>query len=240
MTTLMVKTKSIIFSIAAVIISIGGWNDTEAVLVNTYQKIKANFTHENEYRLISQLTVGHSFDYVKQTAGLPQAVKASSLDDGVQFNYFNYGKFLLSIAVKDNRVAAYSIQALQDDFMAQIPYTEHNLYSSPLDMIIRQADENFFESGSVNFYLDAIELGRDALFHQLMVGMYNYTNKNELQSSSIANLDDAYLFEDKQKINSNLEQIRSSQVNTFSVSELSRDVVLEMMLTKFEYTSYFS
>ena len=240
MTKWMVKAKSAAISIAAIIISIGGWNDTETVLVNTYQKVKANFTHENEYRLISQLTVGHSFDYVSQTAGLPQAVKASNIDAGVQFKYFNYDKFLLSIAVKENRVAAYAIQALQDDFLVPIPYTDHKLYSSSLERIIEQPDDQYFESGSVNFYLDTIELGRDALFHQLMVGMYSYTKSNELKSNTIAQLDEAYLFDDKQKITSSLDAIRSSEVNTFTVSELPNQLVLEMMLTKFEFMSYFS
>ena len=240
MTNWVAKAKSVVISIAAIVISIGGWNDTETVLVNTYQKIKTNFTHENEYQLIEKLTVGHSFDYVRQTTGFPQAVKASTIDRGVKFNYFYFDKFLLSIAVKENRVAAYAIQALQNDFMAPIPYTEYTLYESSLAEIIKQPDKNYIESGSVNFYLDAIELGRDALFHQLMVGMYSYTTSNALQTNTISKLDDAYLFDNTQEINSNLGLIRSSEVNTFSISELPDDIVLEMMLTKFEFMSYFS
>ncbi|PMH38115.1 hypothetical protein BCU70_02200 [Vibrio sp. 10N.286.49.C2] len=239
-TGILKKFKAMIISIAAVIISIGSWNDTETVLVNTYQKIKATWTNENEYLLISKITVGHSFDYVKLQSGLPQAVKSSSIDSQVQFNYFNYGKFMLSVAVKESRVAAYSIQALNTDFSPSIPYVGYKLFDESLKDIISSPDDSHFESGSSNYYIDVMELGRDAMFHQLMVGMYNYNTAQSISNETIQLLDQAYVLGDDASFNQYKNKLRENQINTFTVSELPRDVMLEMMLTKFEFNTYFS
>ncbi|WP_413113731.1 ETEC_3214 domain-containing protein [Thaumasiovibrio sp. DFM-14] len=234
-----IKAKSAIFYVAAMIVSIGNWNDTEAVLINAYQRVVANWTNTNEYALINRISVGHSYEYVLSSIGLPQAVKTSRIDPDLHFGYFNFDKFLLSISHKNNRITGYAIQALNTEFKADIPYIEGALFTQSNNEMIEYPDDYFFESGNVEYYLDAVEMGRNALFQQVLVGQYNYIPEHQLSPEKIVSLDRGYVLNQKENTQSLKNDLRQQLANTFIVFENDVDEALDMMLTRYEYAMYF-
>ncbi len=233
------KAKSAIFYLAALIVSIGNWNDTETVLLNAYHRIVANWTNANEYALVNAISVGHSYEYVISSIGLPQAVKTSRIDPELHFSYFNFDKFLLSISHKNSRVTGYAVQALNQSFQADIPYIEGSLFKQINHELINFPDDHFFESGNIEYYLDAIEMGRDALFQKVFVGQYNYISEHQLSPEQITALDRSYVLEEQESVRTLQEQLRKQPANTFIISEKSIDEALDMMLTRYEYATYF-
>ncbi|WP_234494188.1 ETEC_3214 domain-containing protein [Vibrio maritimus] len=234
------KAKSVAFSVAAIIVSIGTWSDTEAVIISNYQRVEATFTNTNEYNLIDKINVGHSFEYLSSLTGVSQAVKSSKIDEEVRFYYYNFRKFLLSVAVKQGRVASYSIQALVPDFNVNIPFSNAQLDQQSLSRVISVPDESYFESGNSNFYLDSISLGRDAMYNTLMVGSFQYITFDSDMDKKISKLDDAFVLGDEKREQELKSAIRSRSANTFVIGELTEPLLIEMLLSKFEYSAYFS
>lgn len=234
------KARSIAVSVAAVILSVGAWSDTEAVIISAYQRIEANFTNENEYNLINQVNVGHSFQYLSSLIGVSQAVKSSKLDKAVQFHYFHDEKFLLSVAVKQGRVASYAVQSLIRDFNVSIPFNTNELNFQPISSVISLPDNSHFESGNANFYLDAIALGRDAMYNTLMVGSYQYAPLNTKLAKQISTLDEEFVLGNDEAAESLKTSIRNQPADTFIIGELPEEILIEMLLSKYEFNSYFS
>ncbi|MGF1699164.1 hypothetical protein L4D09_02435 [Photobacterium makurazakiensis] len=230
---------SVALAVAAIMLSLGQWNDTKDAVEMIYESIITNWTNEIEYEQLSKIKIGQTQDYIDDLMGVAQASKSSKLDNGVVFYYYGEDKYLLTIAIKSERVAGYSITALKNDFTINIPYTDTVLLDMPLSAQKTELENYYTDNGNLDYYAQSYSLGRNAMFYNLVIGAVDYglVSTDSLQNIQAIN----------HKLNtgddldfSELQTMRTAVPNLYAISELPSDVMVEAMLTRFEFNAFFN
>lgn len=236
--TVWIKMQSIAVTVVAIMLSLGQWNDTKDAIETVYESVVTNFTHQVEYEQLSQLKVGQTYEYVQSFMGVPVASKPSRLQPVIHYYYYGTDKYLLSVIVEGERVSGYSITALTDDFAMAIPYTDMVLTESPLSEYSPEYENYLTDFGNINYYAEVNTLGRSALFYNLLLATVDYGEmlpgvKEKIQSLNYQlNLGEDVMEND-------MEIIRQSQPNMFALSETSPEIMIESMLTRYEFVAFF-
>ncbi|OLQ72812.1 hypothetical protein BIT28_06385 [Photobacterium proteolyticum] len=233
------KVQSTALTVVAIMLSIGQWNDTKEVVITSYEGIKAIWTNEVEYARLSKISIGHTLEYAESELGVAQAIKQSKLNQDVTFRYYKDNKYLLSLAVKNERIVGLSLVSLIKDFQASLPYHNGEINDLSLVQLFEQSGPYFTDSGNIDYYLESQELGRNAMFYSLLIGIVDYGDIPQLTISSLKSLNNA-LNQGKESLESELSAVRMQRPNAYAVTELSPAVMAESYLTRFEYNAYFA
>lgn len=226
-------------AVAAIMLSLGQWNDTKDVVGMLYESVITNWTNEVEYEQISQIKVGQTHDYIQTLIGVAQASKSSKIDSGVTFYYYSNPKYLMTLVVKDNRLSGYSVAALNDSFHAEIPFSELMLNESRILDQITELENYYTDNGNLDYYVESHSLGRNAMFYTLTFGMVNYGSLGISALDVISQINHK-LNQGEEPTVSELAKIRTQKPNVFAISEIGADVMVEGLLTRFEFNAYFN
>ncbi|MEZ9199891.1 ETEC_3214 domain-containing protein [Shewanella sp. 10N.286.54.B9] len=228
------KLQSIALTVVAVMLSLGQWNDTKDAVSSAYEAFVANWTNDIEYKHISTLHVGQTQAYVTSIFGKPHVSKKSKLDSEIVYFYYGNKKYQLTLAIKDKRLSGYAIVGLNTDFQVSVPYTAQTLLSTPLEQYFSQTDSYFSDANNIEYYAESHDLGKKAMFYNLILGAVNYGNFSASDRSSVKKLN-ADLDRGVADVTAALSTSRKLTPNYFAVTELAPNVMIEGLLTHFEY-----
>ncbi|MCL1140745.1 ETEC_3214 domain-containing protein [Shewanella pneumatophori] len=228
------KLQSIALTAVAVMLWFGQWNDTKEAVNSAYESFVAHWTNDIEYKQISHLHVGQTKAYVTSLFGTPHVSKRSSVDTDVYYFYYGHPKYQLTLAIKDERLSGYAIVGLQPDFQAAIPYLNRTLLSDNLASYFLGVDSYFSDANNLEYYAEAHDLGKSVMFYSLILGAVNYGSLGSQDVAVIAQLN-AQLDRGVDDIGGALAASRKLEPNYFAVTELAPQVMIEALLTHFEY-----
>jgi hypothetical protein len=233
------KLRSLAVTLMLVMISLGQWNDTKDVVLSAYEEVISRWTNSLEYSDISKIRIGFSSDYIKKLLGEPQVVKVSNISEDIVFSYYSSSKYLLTTAMKNNRLSGFSILSLKSDFLAPIVYLNKSLNTNSLNTYLPTQDKFVTDFGNSEYFIETYELNHSLMFYDFSLGLVNTgTLSNDLKNE-IRDINDQ--LNKGEDVPFNKLTISEKIVpNYYSVSELPSDVMFESMLSRFEMAALFN
>ena len=243
------KVQNTILMIAALMISAGQWSDTKEIFTSSYEAIVENFTHRLQYEMLEKIHIGNSVNYVKSIVGEPNVIKRSKIDSNVQFQYYNEGKFNLTLISSDSRLVGYSVFIQKNDFVPKIPFSE-NLGSLSISNAHKSQGVYSYDIGNLIYYIESQDLGKQQMFLTLMRGYVEYgatpsakdnnTDYVKTLVSLIEKLDQKATFSDNEEEQSMvLNDVRKAiYPNYYAITELEPAILAEALLTRYEYKMF--
>lgn len=228
------KLQSVALTVVAIMLSLGQWNDTKDAVSSAYESFVANWTNDIEYKHLSTLHVGQTEAYITSIFGNPHVSKISKSDSEIVYFYYGNKKYQLTLAIKDKRLSGYAVVGLNPDFQVSVPYTTQTLLSTPLEHYFSQTDRYFSDANNIEYYAESHDLGKKAMFYNLILGAVNYGNFSTSDRSSVKQLN-ADLDRGIEDVSTVLATSRKLTPNYFAVTELAPKVMVEGLLTHFEY-----
>ncbi|NQZ88170.1 MAG: hypothetical protein HRU38_02865 [Saccharospirillaceae bacterium] len=240
------KVQNTIWMIAALMISAGQWSDTKDIITSSYEAVIENFTHSLQYEILDNIHIGNSIDYVKSIVGEPSVIKRSKINPSVLFQYYNEGKFNLTLISSDSRIVGYSVFTQKNDFTPKVPFSE-NLGSLNINNAHKNQGVYSYDIGNLIYYIESQDLGKEQMFLTLMRGYVEYgatpSDKNIKPDykksivSFIEKLDEKVTFSDnEEEISIVLNDVRNAiYPNYYAITELEPVIIAEALLTRYEY-----
>ena len=240
-TSFLKKSQSIVFTIAAVMISLGQWADTKDIITSSYEGFITHFTDRVELEKLSEVRVGANLSYLETIFGDARLIKVKQPDTDLQYRYYHDKKFLLALAVKQQRVIGYQIVSLQQDFIPPIAFSDFTLGKIPLAQ--QQSFNGSFSTDTANlrYYLEPQTLGREGLFLERHVGYVEYGAGTDNSQSKLTQLNELLLGDYKDETLLKLSSdLRNTLIpNVYSLGEISLEQAADMLLTRYEFKAYF-
>ena len=237
--TLLGKLRNSSVTFMLLIISLGQWNDSKDVILSVYEEVVSRWTNTLEYEKLSQLRIGYSSEYVQSLLGLPQVIKHSRLSENTIFSYYGSSKYILTTAITNNRLSGFSVVALKNDFYGPIVYLNKKLNENNLDSYIPSQDMFNTDFGNVEYFIENYELSRNLMFYNLSLGVINYGQLGNDVTIKIKEIN--------RQLNTGIDlplnklTIQSEVLpNYYSVSELSTNIMMESVLSRYEMTALFN
>ena len=94
------RSQSVVFTIAAIMISLGQWADTKDIVTSAYEGFITHFTDEVELDKLSEVRVGANLTYLETVFGDARLIKVKQPQTDLQYRYYHDAKFLLALAVR--------------------------------------------------------------------------------------------------------------------------------------------
>lgn len=235
------KSQTAVFTIAAVMISLGQWADTKEILISAYESFVTHFTDKVELQKLSEVKVGANLTYLETIFGDAKLIKVKPQNTGLQYRYYHEPKFLLTLAVVQQRIVGYQIISLQEHFTPHIAFSDQHLGVQPISA--HQSFHGSFNTDTSNlrYYLESLTLGREGLFLERQLGFVEYGAATEQYQTELQQLNDLLLQDyDDEKMIQISSAVRSKLVpNVYSVGEITLEQSADMLLTRYEYKAYF-
>lgn len=243
------KIQNTIMMIAALMISAGQFSDTKEIVKSSYESIIEHFTHSLQYELLEKIHIGNSIDYVKSLVGEPNVIKRSKINADVRFQYYNEGKFNLTLISSDGRLVGYSVFVQEDGFSPTIPFSE-DIGSQSIANAHKTQGVYSFDVGNLEYYIESQDLGKQQMFLTLMRGYVEYgasptkirngVDYKKTVTSLIEELDQQATFsENDDALSSVLSNLRKAiYPNFYAVTELEPAIIAEALLTRYEYQMF--
>ena len=232
--------RGVFFAVAATIIALGQFSEAVTLIEGGLVELQSRFTHSVEYGLLNQIHVGNTEGHIEKLLGQPQVSKAIS--DNTEARYYHSDKFLLTIFVADERVTAYFVVPLQDDFNPMVTSNddqEFELQQSvfaayPANPRVYAVDH----SNTISYYLEVLDSGKAGLFFQTYLGMVSLTQAPTDQQ--LISLYEAVVHGDPDSELSLQTALRdTSAPNLYGRGTLGLAQIQKGMLTGAEFSNYF-
>ena len=224
------------------LMALGQWGDTKDVIVEAWRLTLSNFTHQYEYQALDRINVGSNLRYIKTLIGEPQLTKASKYSDEISFAYYLKEKYILTLIVKENRVSAYTITSLVDDFVPHSlltkTVTEDNITIANNYGTIEDFALDF---NNIEYLLVREELGKEKLFVNNYFGAVSYTNDVQLPGEELREIYNTLSMDEvSSEALAKVKQLTTKAMNNFyGAGENDLSIIADSVLTNFEYSLYY-
>lgn len=233
------KLRNFAVTLMLLMISLGQWNDTKDVVLSTYEEIISRWTNTLDYSKLSKLRIGFSSAYIDKLLGDPQVVKISNSSENLTFSYYSTPKYLLTTAIKNNRLYGFSILSLKNDFYAPIVYLNKSLNKEPLASYLHTQNKFITDFGNSEYFIETYELNHDLMFYDFSLGVVNTGSLSNGLRNEIRDINDQLNRGEDIPINK-LSFPEKILPNYYSVSELPSDEMIESLLSRFEMAALFN
>ncbi|EGM76721.1 hypothetical protein Rhein_3188 [Rheinheimera sp. A13L] len=233
--------RSAAFTLAAIILTVGQWADFRDVVTSAYEGFVTHFTDQVELKQLSHVRVGANLPYLESIFGPAKLIKVNQTHSKSQYRYYNNDKFLLTLAVENQRVTAYQIVSLLDGFQPVISFSKASLNLTPLHTM--QKFDGVFTTDTVNlrYYLEQATLGREGMFFALQLGFVEYGSATQAYPQLDQINEKMMQGSDDEQLLGTIESLRKMLIpNVYSVGELSLEQAADMLLTRYEFHAYFA
>lgn len=222
-------------------ISLGQWTDTKDIIVSGYESFITYFTDNVELEKLSEVKVGANLNYLEKIFGEARLIKIKEGNTDLQFRYYHGGKFLLTLAVIQQRVIGYQVISLRQGFMPPIAFSKLHLGEKTLAQHQQFTGSFNTDTSNLRYYLEPVTLGREGLFFERHLGFVEYGSTLENYQQPLDKLNALLLqsYEDSTllQLSNNLRDVLVP--NVFSIGEISLEQASDMLLTRYEFQAYF-
>ena len=224
------------------LMALGQWGDTKDVIVEAWRLTLSNFTHQYEYESLDRINIGSNFSYIKTLIGEPQLTKDSKYSNAISFAYYLNEKYILTLIIKENRVSAYTITSLVDDFVP------HSLLSKTAAGDKTTIADNYgtfqdftLDFNNVEHLLVMEELGKEKLFVNNYFGAISYSEDTRLPRAEIREIYNTLSMNETSTVaREEVKQLTTKVVNNFyGAGENNLSTIADSVLTHFEYSLYY-
>ena len=224
------------------LMALGQWGDTKDVIVEAWRLTLSNFTHQYEYQALDRINVGSNLRYIKNLIGEPQLIKTSKYNDEISFAYYLKEKYILTLIVEENRVSAYTITSLIDDFVP------HSLLTKTASDDKTSIADNYgtiedftLDFNNIEYLLVKEELGKEKLFVNNYFGAISYSVEVQLPSEELREIYNTLnMDETSSEALTKVRQLTTRAINNFyGAGENDLSVIADSVLTNFEYSLYY-
>lgn len=234
------KFKGSFLTFLAIIIALGEYSEAVTVLGDTVETIRSEFTNDIEYETISKIHVGNTVPYMEELLGSPQVSRAINQD--INANYYYDEKFLLTLFIDDERVTAFTVLPLLEDFHPEVATTTKGPWNlgeaaftsfpaNPQTYVIDHAK-------TASYYLENLDRGRAGLFVNTYLGKVSYTVRSE--SPLLVAFYNQEVHGSDQEVLESQTQLRNSEMpNFYGEGEIGLELIEKSILTGAEFSSYF-
>ncbi len=235
------KSQSVVFTIAAVMISLGQWADTKDIVTSAYEGFITHFTDEVELDKLSEVRVGANLTYLETVFGDARLIKVKQPETDLQYRYYHDAKFLLALAVRQQRVVGYLVVSLQPGFMPPVAFSDTTLGQQPLAAYQPFAGSFSTDTTNLRYYLEPQTLGREGLFFERQLGFVEYGATAEQDKTTLQQLNDLLLQDyDDDALLQLSTALRATLIpNVYALGEITLEQAADMLLTRYEYKAYF-
>lgn len=237
------RIQSAIFTIAAVMLSIGQWSDTKQMTIEIYEGLIASFTNEIELERLKKVKVGGNINFIEQTFGIATVIKPSQTVKNLNYRYYSDSKYILTIAAQDNFIKGYQVISLDSSFHPVLPFSEKELGDFSYAEYAPYFDELRSDNANLTYYLESHSLGRAGLFFNQFITYVAYGapySHPTLNSKEIASLNDSILQNGQEQSSDMIQSLRVIiKPNVFSVGDINASTAADMLVTRYEYAAYF-
>lgn len=235
------RMRSVAFTLAALVLAVGQWADFRDVVTSAYEGFITHFTDKVELKQLSHVRVGANLSYLETLFGPAKLIKVKDPDKKSQYRYYANEKFLLALAVENERVSAYQVVSLQDGFQPPIGFSKHILNLEVLQNI--QKFDGTFSTDTTNlrYYLEQATLGREGMFFEQQLGFIEYGSGAQIYAELEQINEQLLQSGDDEKLLPLVEKLRTKLIpNVYSIGELSLEQAADMLLTRYEFHAYFA
>lgn len=243
------RTIRTLIAICIPLIALGQWVDTRDLIVDSYQGFITHFTDKVELQNLAEVRIDGNLDYLEDIFGVASLIKASELNDEFEYRYYHHPKFLLTLAVKQNRIKGYMVTSLKEGFKPGVSFSPFTLGEKPISEL--QSFNGIFtaDAANIHFYLEQHQLSREGLFFNRYLAHVEYgaslaegeTKKSISVAEPINELTDAYTLEQTDRARKALTDIRATALpNSYAIGDIDLSTAAEMILTRYEFAAYFS
>lgn len=228
-----------------VLMGLGNWADTKQLLTEGYQAFITHFTHQIENNRVASLDIGNYLQFAQKNVGIPQVIKASSLDPSIEYRYYKDPKYLLTLINKDQRIVAIVLHSLQhnnsllSEFTPAVPFTDNQLKTHSIADITSGSNLFFHDYQNVSYYLQSKELGPEGMFLNLIAGFTEYEQVQPNAFSKLNDLEHATLEGISTQVSTLTEELAAYTANFYAISEIPPEYIADSLLTKHEFNAYF-
>lgn len=227
----------------ALIIALGEYSEAVSVIADTVDTVRSEFTHDVEYGTLAQIHVGNTQSYINDLLGSPQVARPVS--DNINAHYYYSEKYLLTLFYQQERVSAYTVLPLIEDFQptiaSQATSTEEswnlgvssfaNFPANPQSYLIDH-------SKTASYYLENLDRGRSGLFLNTYLGRVAYTANTSAEE--IAKLYKLEVHGSDDEILKQQTQLRQKALpNLYGRGELAIELIEKSILSGAEISNYF-
>ena len=171
--------KGYIIAVAATIMALGQFSEAVTLIEDGMDWVRSKFTNEVEYEMIANIHVGNTMDYVVDIMGNPQVSR--TINDNITANYFYNEKFLLTVYFGEDRVSAYTVAALREDFQPTVTTIDDNpwrLQEAAYQTFPANPDMYMIDYSKVtSYYLESLNNGRIGLYYNTYLGSIVLTSE---------------------------------------------------------------
>lgn len=222
-------------------ISLGQWGDTKDIIIDSYEGFITHFTDKVELEKLSHVRVGANLTYLESVFGDARLIKTKNQNSELQYRYYHTEKFLLALAVNQQRVAGYQLVSLKQSFQPPIAFSNHLLGEQPLAEYQPFSGNFNTDTANLRYYLEPVTLGPDGLFLNRQLGFVEYGAADEQYQKILQELNELLLiaYDNNDLLQKTTEFRKSLIPNVYSFGEISLEQAADMLLTRYEYQAYF-
>lgn len=240
---LMKRVQSIVFTVAAVMLSIGQWSDTKEMSIEVYEGFIAKFTDMIELDRLSSVKVGGNINFIEQSFGIATVIKASRTTENLEYRYYPDSKYILTVATQNNFIKGYQVISLKETFYPDLSFSEQSLGQFSYSDYSPYYDDIRTDNANLTYYLESHSLGRAGLFFNQFITYVeygaSYGNASE-SKAGITALNESLLEQGQEGSTEIINTLRSTIMpNVFSVGDIDASTAADMLVTQYEYAAYF-
>jgi hypothetical protein len=220
------------------VVGLGQLSEAIELISNGIDYTRSQFSNSVDYAMLNKIQVGNTVEYIENEFGSPQVSR--SIDERTTANYFHKRKFLLTLFYRDNRIVAFTVLPLIDDFQPEVDRgSEFALGEfSYSEFSPENNGYRIDHSNTVSFYLELVESGRSSLFTGRYVGQLDYGMGPT--SPLIEQLYEEEVFGEPDQIRSLQDNLRQqARPNFYGEGLLPLDDIEKSLLTTAEFRRYF-
>jgi hypothetical protein len=235
------KLSMFIVPAALIFISIGEATDAGFLLHDLYVEMYGLFSNQPEYDVLDGLHVGNTEEYAQKLAGMAEVSR--QLSDGSTAKYFMRGDYLLTLIIANERLAAYTVVVLDEDFTPtfdnfDIDTRELGSFTYA-DVPIESPTFSVDESRINRYYIESFDAGRAGRFLQTYLGSIEYgTGVVPDELTLLYGAEVGLSAADSSSVRADLR--RGNTPNFYGRGELELEYVVESILTTTEFGAYFA
>jgi hypothetical protein len=166
---------AVVMPVGVFFMGLGSFSDATLLIRDLSVEVYGLFSYQHDYDTINSIHIGNTVPYIEDLLGSPQVSRG--IDDKTTANYFFTDSYLLTLFYREQRIAAYTVVAIDDGFTPTLNMLAGEKILgefTPGDIPIPPKSYAVDDSRIVSFYLESVDSGRAGNFVDLYLGRVAY------------------------------------------------------------------
>ena len=198
----------------------------------------SQFTDKLEFNRLESIDIGASKEYLRSRLEAPKVISKPINHQNYRFEYHFSPKYLLMTAYDQQRLACYSVTALNDTFNPPIPHHQNYLQDKISTFMEHNILAYRFSSDTANYVLFDLGSSVSSQHQKLIVGRVDYTTSSQFKSL-MAKIEGSEVIDDNIEFEQAVNRLRLKYTaNFYAVCEWPFETVVESILSSYQFSQF--